>query len=169
MTRPTTRDISFLLNGEPTSFVCEARTSLADALRSELGLRGVRLGCEQGVCGTCTVLMDGQTVRSCLVLGQQVEDSHIETVEGMADDTQLSVLQQSFTACHALQCGFCTSGFLAVADELLRENPSPSRDKIREAISGNLCRCTGYQTIVDAIELASRITRAGRVETEKEA
>lgn len=155
MTTSTRRDVTFLLNGERVTMSCEARTSLADALRGELGVRGVRLGCEQGVCGACTVTLDGRTVRSCLLLGHQVDDARIETVEGMADGDHLHQLQRAFTACHALQCGFCTSGFLAVAAELLRANPQPSRSEIREAISGNLCRCTGYQNIVDAIELAA--------------
>lgn len=149
------REVCFTLNGEKTSVTCEARSSLADALRDDLGLRGVRLGCEQGVCGACTVIVDGRAVRSCLMLAQQTDGARIETVEGLADDQGLHPLQQAFTACHALQCGFCTSGFLAVAGELLRTNPHPSREEIREAISGNLCRCTGYQNIVDAIELAA--------------
>jgi len=152
------REVGFTLNGEETSVVCEARTSLADALRGDLGLHGVRLGCEQGVCGACTVILDGRTVRSCLVLAQQVDGADVETVEGLAGDEGLHPLQQAFTACHALQCGFCTSGFLAVAVELLRTNPRPSREEIREAISGNLCRCTGYQNIIDAIELVAAPT-----------
>lgn len=161
------REVRVVLNGAPATFSCEARVSLADALRGELGVRGVRLGCEQGVCGACTVLIDGQTARACLMLAHQANDAQIETVEGMADGDRLSPLQQAFTACHALQCGFCTSGFLAVAQELLRSNPQPSRTEIREAIAGNLCRCTGYQNIVDAIELAAEAASQHRQRPEE--
>ena len=160
MSPSTKREVSAVLNGEQVSFTCDARDSLADALRGELGIRGVRLGCEQGVCGACTVTFNGETARACLMLGQQADGASIQTVEGMAEDTQLHTLQQAFTACHALQCGFCTSGFLAVAEELLRSNPRPTRDQIREGISGNLCRCTGYQNIVDAIEMAAYVEQS---------
>jgi carbon-monoxide dehydrogenase small subunit len=160
MTPSTVREVSIVLNGERSSFVCEARESLSDALRGRLGVRGVRLGCEQGVCGACTVTFNGATARACLILGQQADEARIETVESLAEDDQLSTLQRAFTACHALQCGFCTSGFLAVAAELLRHNPRPTRDEIRHAVSGNLCRGTGYEDIVDAIELAASIEQS---------
>jgi aerobic-type carbon monoxide dehydrogenase small subunit (CoxS/CutS family) len=144
--------ISTTVNGRARTFNVQPRVNLADALRYELGLTGTKVGCEQGICGSCTILVDGMPMRSCLMLGIQAEGRTIETVEGLADDGQhLHPLQESFRRHHALQCGFCTAGFLASARALLHENPTPTRDEIREAISGNICRCTGYETIVDAI------------------
>lgn len=139
------------VNGRSYTFSTEPRVNLADALRYELGLLGTKVGCEHGVCGACTILVDGKSARSCLMLGLQAEGREISTIEGWANGKKLNPLQESFRRHHALQCGFCTSGFLATATELLRENPSPTREEVRERISGNLCRCTGYETIVDAI------------------
>lgn len=139
------------VNGRPLQFRVLARVNLADALRECLGLTGTKIGCEHGVCGACTVLVDGLPMRSCLMLGVQSEGRSIKTVEGFSKDSKLHPLQDSFRRHHALQCGFCTAGFLASAIALLRETPRPSRTRVREALSGNLCRCTGYETIVDAI------------------
>ncbi|HCU90815.1 MAG TPA: (2Fe-2S)-binding protein [Gammaproteobacteria bacterium] len=139
------------VNGRSYTFSTEPRVNLADALRYELGLLGTKVGCEHGVCGACTILVDGKSARSCLMLGLQAEGREISTIEGWANGKELNPLQESFRRHHALQCGFCTSGFLATATELLRENPNPTREEVRERISGNLCRCTGYETIVDAI------------------
>lgn len=139
------------VNGRSVSFAAQARISLADALRYELGLTGTKLGCEHGVCGACTILVDGQAMRSCLMLGVQAEGKNIQTVEGHASGLELNPLQESFKRHHALQCGFCSAGMLATALALVRENPTPTRAEVRDAISGNLCRCTGYETIVDAI------------------
>lgn len=139
------------VNGRQCTFSTQARVSLADALRYELGMTGTKVGCEHGVCGACTILVDEQPVRACLMLGLQAEGRDIQTVEGLARGRELHPLQESFRRHHALQCGFCTAGMLAIARGLLRENPAPSRAEARAAISGNLCRCTGYETIVDAI------------------
>lgn len=139
------------VNGRSYTFSTEARVNLADALRYELGLFGTKVGCEHGVCGACTILVDGKSARSCLMLGVQAEGREISTIEGWASGKELNPLQESFRRHHALQCGFCTGGFLATAAELLRENPTPTREEVRERISGNLCRCTGYENIVDAI------------------
>ncbi|MDA8195019.1 MAG: (2Fe-2S)-binding protein [Thermaerobacter sp.] len=134
----------------------EPRMLLADVLREVLRLTGTHLGCEHGACGACTVLVDGRPVRSCLMLGIQAQNQSIITVEGLsASDATLSTLQTAFWDEHALQCGFCTPGMLIAATHLLHENPHPSRQQIREALSGNLCRCTGYQNIVNAIERAA--------------
>ena len=139
------------INGRPRTFSVAPRVSLADALREELGLTGTKIGCEHGVCGACTVLVDDVPVRSCLMLGIQARGRNIATIEGLAQGQQLNPLQESFRRHHALQCGFCSAGFLASAIGLLRRNPRPSRAEVRESISGNLCRCTGYESIVDAI------------------
>jgi aerobic-type carbon monoxide dehydrogenase small subunit (CoxS/CutS family) len=153
------------INGKPEQFTVGARVNLADSLRECLGLTGTKVGCEHGVCGACTVLVDGLPMRACLMLGVQAEGRSIRTVEGWATGTQLHPLQDSFRRHHALQCGFCTSGFLASASALLKGNARPTRKEIREAISGNLCRCSGYETIVDAISDPKVITWAeGHVE-----
>lgn len=143
--------VSATVNGKPRVFHVEPRMHLADALREVLGLIGTKLGCEQGVCGSCTILIDGAPMRSCLTLAVQAEGCSIETVEGLAQGEKLTVLQESFRRHHALQCGFCTAGILATARSILADNPSPSREEVREVLSGNLCRCTGYETIIDAI------------------
>lgn len=134
----------------------EPRLLLSDFIRHELGLTGTHVGCEHGVCGACTILLDGQPVRSCLMFAVQVNGREIETVEGLAQsETELHPVQQAFWEAHGLQCGFCTPGFLMTLVPFLEENPHPTEEEIREAISGNLCRCTGYQHIVDAVKLAA--------------
>ena len=153
-------DITLTVNGDPVVERVESSLSLADLLRDHLALTGTHLGCEQGMCGACTVLVDGRSARACLLLAVQLEGADVTTVEGLTPPEGLSVLQESFRECHALQCGFCTPGMLATAHELLAENATPTRDEIRAAIAGNLCMCTGYVNIVRAIELAAR--RLGR-------
>ena len=133
----------------------EPRCSLADFLREHLGLTGTHVGCEHGVCGACTVLVDGRSARSCLVLAVQLEGAAVTTIEGLTPPGALSRLQESFRACHALQCGFCTPGMIVAATELLQNNPSPSADEIRDGLSGNLCMCTGYVNIVRAVQQAA--------------
>jgi carbon-monoxide dehydrogenase small subunit len=147
--------IGFTVNGMKHELTVEPRRLLVDCLREDLGLTGTHIGCEHGVCGTCTVLVNGETVRSCLMLAVQADGATIATVEGLAADGQMNPLQQAFREAQGLQCGFCTPGMLMLATELLGENPSPSEAEIREAISANLCRCTGYQGIVEAIQLAA--------------
>jgi aerobic-type carbon monoxide dehydrogenase small subunit (CoxS/CutS family) len=149
------------VNGKSYARVVEARLTLADFLRHDLNLTGTHLGCEHGVCGACTVLVDGRSTRSCLVFAVQVNGCDVTTVEGLAPDGKLSVLQQAFIDNHGLQCGFCTPGMLMTLTELLREMPSPTEQDVREAITGNLCRCTGYAGIVAAaLEAAERMRRA---------
>jgi carbon-monoxide dehydrogenase small subunit len=148
--------IRLTVNGEPREVAVEARRTLADVLRHDLGYTGTHVGCEHGICGACTVLVDGEACRSCLVFGVQADDASVETVEGLADDGELNPLQEAFTEHHALQCGFCTPGFLMLATALLRENPSPTDDEIREAMASNLCRCTGYSSILAAVRAAAR-------------
>ena len=143
------------VNGRPVERVVPGRRSLADLLREDLRLTGTHVGCEHGVCGACTVLVDGRTARSCLLLAAQLDGAEVTTVEGLTPADGLSVVQAAFRECHALQCGFCTPGMLAAAHELLAERPAPTRHDIREAIAGNLCMCTGYVNIVRAIELAA--------------
>jgi len=148
--------VSFSINGHREQIDVEPRRTLADALRDDLALTGTHLGCEQGVCGACTVLLDGEPVRSCLMLAVQADGSSLTTVEGLAADTgELHPLQQAFADCHGLQCGFCTPGFLISALHLLTENPDPTREDIRAGLSGNICRCTGYVGIVDAVRQAA--------------
>jgi aerobic-type carbon monoxide dehydrogenase small subunit (CoxS/CutS family) len=148
--------IALTVNGTRHEVAVEARRTLADVLRHDLGYTGTHLGCEHGICGACTVLIDGEPTRSCLVFGVQADDSDIETVEGLADpDGALNPLQDAFGEHHALQCGFCTPGFLMLATALLRENPDPTDDEIREAMASNICRCTGYQSILEAVRAAA--------------
>jgi carbon-monoxide dehydrogenase small subunit len=145
------------VNGKPFRRTVEARLLLSDFLRHELGLTGTHVGCEHGVCGACTVLLDGEPVRSCLMLTAQVEGREVTTIEGLSPGPEkLHPLQQAFWETHALQCGFCTPGFLMTLVPWLRDNPDPTEDEVRLALSGNLCRCTGYQHIVDAVLLAAR-------------
>jgi aerobic-type carbon monoxide dehydrogenase small subunit (CoxS/CutS family) len=139
------------VNGASVAVTVEPRTSLADCLRHELKLTGTHLGCEHGVCGACTVIVDGAAVRSCLMLAVQADGCDIRTVEGLSDGEQLGPLQAAFRRHHALQCGFCTPGILTTAHALLSEQPDADADRIREVLSGNICRCTGYTAIVDAI------------------
>ena len=144
------------VNGKDYERQVEPRLLLADFLRHELGLSGTHVGCEQGVCGACTILLDGEAVRSCIMFAVQVNDHTLMTVEGLAaSQTDLHPLQQAFREAHGLQCGFCTPGFLMTLIPFLEENPNPTEYEIREAISGNLCRCTGYQHIVEAVKLAA--------------
>jgi carbon-monoxide dehydrogenase small subunit len=152
--------ISLTINGRTYSGDCEPRKSLADFIRHDLGLTGTHLGCEHGVCGACTVLMDGRTVRSCLLLAVQAEGARITTVEGLASGERLHPIQEAFWANHGLQCGFCTPGMLMTTLELLKENPSPSEEEIRECLSGNICRCTGYTFIVQAVQDAAERMRS---------
>ena len=150
------RTIRVTVNGHPREATVEVRKTLADFLRDDLELTGTHLGCEHGVCGACTVILDGAAVRSCLLFAAQVNGRSIETVEGLADGEVLNPLQQAFHEHHALQCGFCTPGFLMTLTCFLRECQDPSDAQIREAISGNLCRCTGYKNIVTAARAAAR-------------
>lgn len=153
--RPT-RTVSLTVNGEAVEAEVEPRLKLSDFLRSECGLRGVRVGCEHGVCGACNVLMDGRGVKSCLTYAVQADGAELTTVEGLADDDgSLHPIQQAFHEEHALQCGFCTSGFVMATKELLDHNPDPSRDEIQAGLADNICRCTGYQNIYDAVKRAS--------------
>ncbi len=155
------RNIEMTVNGERHVLTIESRTTLADCLRDELGLTGTHLGCEHGVCGACTVLVDGQSVRSCLMLAVQTDGARVETVEGLSRDGEaLSTLQQAFQDNHGLQCGFCTPGILMSLVEFLEEIPDPSEAEVRQALSGNLCRCTGYQGIVAAAMDAAAKLRA---------
>jgi carbon-monoxide dehydrogenase small subunit len=147
--------IHLTVNGMPSDVLVEPRRSLADVLREDLGYTGTHLGCEHGVCGACTVLIDGELARSCLVFGVQADDCAVETVEGLAAGGELSPLQDAFIEEQGLQCGFCTPGFLMVATALLRETPSPTEQEIRDAVAANICRCTGYEKIVTAIAKAS--------------
>jgi carbon-monoxide dehydrogenase small subunit len=146
--------VAITVNGERHEVAVEPRRTLADVLRHDLGFTGTHVGCEHGICGACTVLVDGLPTRSCLMFGVQADDCEVETVEGLARGEQLSPLQRAFTECHALQCGFCTPGFLMLATALLRSNPEPSDAEIREAMAANICRCTGYQSILAAVRAA---------------
>lgn len=152
ITRVPTR---LTVNGQPHALELEPRRSLADVLRRELGLTGTQVGCESGACGSCTVLVDGDPVRACLVLAVQAEGAEVETVESLSADGKLNHLQQAFSEKSALQCGFCTPGFLMLGTALLRQESNPSRQRVRECVSANLCRCTGYAGIIEAIESAA--------------
>ncbi|HUV10410.1 MAG TPA: (2Fe-2S)-binding protein [Acidimicrobiia bacterium] len=152
--------IALTINGERREGRLEARRTLADFLREDCELTGTHLGCEHGVCGACTVVLDGDAVRSCLLFAVQADGAEVVTIEGLAGpDGALSTVQEAFRAEHGLQCGFCTPGFVVTVTQLLSENPTPTDDEIREGISGNLCRCTGYQGIVKAVR---RAAEAGR-------
>ena len=157
------REVRIRINGREYRGEVEPRKLLLDFIRDDLGLTGTHAGCEHGVCGACTVLWDNEPVRSCLLFAVQANGAEIKTIEGMAPGPgELHPLQDAFSEVHGLQCGFCTPGFLLTAEALLRENPDPSETEIREWISGNLCRCTGYQNIVSAIQLAARKLAAKR-------
>ena len=147
--------ITLTVNAVRHALAVEPRRLLVDLLRDDLGLTGTHVGCEHGVCGTCTVLVNGESVRSCLMFACQADGTTILTVEGLSPGDRLHPLQEAFRDAHGLQCGFCTPGMLMIAYELLRQNPSPTGDEVREAISANLCRCTGYQSIIDAVQLAA--------------
>jgi aerobic-type carbon monoxide dehydrogenase small subunit (CoxS/CutS family) len=154
--------ITLTVNGDEREVVVESRRTLADVLRHDLGYTGTHLGCEHGICGACTVLVDGSPTRSCLMFGVQADGCRIRTVEGLATGERLSDLQEAFSRRHALQCGFCTPGFLMVAEAFLAENPAPTEEEIREAVAANLCRCTGYQGIVQAIADVAKSRREPR-------
>jgi len=155
------RPVRLRVNGEPREGTAEPRTSLADFLREELGLTGTHVGCEHGVCGACTVLRDGEPLRACLALAVQAEGWELTTVEGLAGpDGALHPIQQAFLDHHALQCGFCTPGFLLTTSAYLEADPDPSEDAIREMLAGNLCRCTGYHFIVEAVRSLAAARRA---------
>ncbi|MFN7751573.1 MAG: (2Fe-2S)-binding protein [Pseudomonadota bacterium] len=173
MSLPAARPIRLRVNGETVEGQVEPRLTLADFLREHLRLTGTHLGCEHGVCGACTVLVDGRSVRGCLMLALQADGAEVVTIEGIAarcpvrgeavarGEATLSILQESFRDHHALQCGFCTPGMVATAHALLAENPAPSAEEVRLGISGNLCRCTGYVPIVEAILDAAQRLREG--------
>jgi len=152
-------DMIVTVNGTRYERAVEPRMLLSDFLRHELGLTGTHVGCEHGVCGTCTILFDGQAVRSCLMFAVQASGHEILTVEGLGSVEKLHPLQEAFRDAHALQCAFCTPGFLMSLVPFLEENSNPTKEEIREAIAGNLCRCTGYQNIVEAVELAAERMR----------
>ena len=149
------------VNGASHEVRAEPRKLLLDVLREDLGLSGPHAGCEHGVCGACTVRVDGAVVRGCLLLAVQCDGARVETIEGVSDSGELADLQQAFIQRNALQCGFCTPGMLLSAQELLRTGSLPTREKIREHLSGNYCRCTGYQAIIDAVEAVARARRGG--------
>ncbi len=152
--------LSLTVNGQEFEKQVEPRLLLSDFLRHELGMTGTHVGCEHGVCGACTVLLDGDPVRSCLMFAVQAHGHEVLTVEGLGTIDDLHPIQQAFWEAHGLQCGFCTPGFLTTLVPFLEENPDPSEEEIRDAISGNLCRCTGYQHIVDAVRLAAEKMQA---------
>ena len=155
-------DITLTVNGETVAEAVDARKTLVDFLRDDLVLTGSHVGCEHGVCGACTVRVDGVIVRGCLMLAAQCDGANVETVEGVSDTGEIADLQKAFEQRNALQCGFCTPGMLLTAQELLRGGGIPSREKIREQISGNYCRCTGYHAIVDAIESVAEARAGGK-------
>jgi carbon-monoxide dehydrogenase small subunit len=148
--------VTLRVNGQDRRVLVEPRKTLADTLRENCGLTGTHLGCEHGVCGACTVLLDGAAVRSCLLFAVQAEGAEVTTIEGLSpSDGSLSPVQEAFRQCHGLQCGFCTPGFVVSATAFLREHPHPTEVELREGLSGNLCRCTGYQGILAAVRLAA--------------
>jgi aerobic carbon-monoxide dehydrogenase small subunit len=156
-----TRSISLTVNGQQRSATIETRLSLADLLREEFRLTGTHIGCEHGVCGACTVLVDGEAVRSCLMLAVQAADHRVETVESLApDEHHLNPLQEQFVQHHGLQCGFCTPGILMTLTAEMRDTPTPTEQQVRDMLAGNLCRCTGYQGMIDAV-LATAGTLGG--------
>ena len=155
-------DIRLTVNGRPRDASVEPRLTLADFLRERCHLTGTHLGCEHGVCGACTVLLDGAAVRSCLVFAVQADGAEVTTVEGLgSEDGSLSAVQQAFRDCHGLQCGFCTPGFVVSVTALLRDNPDPTDEQIRHGLAGNLCRCTGYQGILKAVRQAADAGQPG--------
>lgn len=149
-----TLGINITINGNAFSADIEPRRSLSDVIREEAGLTGTHLGCEHGVCGACTILLDGQPARSCLMLAVQADGAEITTIEGLANGDEMHPIQKAMHESHGFQCAFCAPGFLMSAVALLQDNPTPSRTEIREELSGNICRCTGYQSIIDGVEVA---------------
>lgn len=156
--------ITCTINRTPIEAVVESRRTLADFIRDELGLTGTHLGCEHGVCGACTIVLDGRAVRSCLMLAAQADRTEITTIEGLADGDELHPIQQAMHDTHGFQCAFCAPGFLMTAVALLETNPSPTTEEIRREMSGNLCRCTGYRTILDGVERAVGLMADGMKE-----
>ena len=163
---PTPRQIRLTVNGKPYEAAVEPRTTLVDFLRGELALTGTHVGCEHGVCGACTILLDGQAVRSCIMLAVQADGAELMTVEGLAHDGELHPIQQAFMERRGLQCGFCTPGFLMSVYELLSANANPSDEEIKDALGGELCRCTGYQPILEAVRLAAAKLRGEETATD---
>jgi carbon-monoxide dehydrogenase small subunit len=160
--RALVHDIALTVNGEEVRESVEARRTLVDFLREDLGLTGSHVGCEHGVCGACTVRVDGAVVRGCLMLAVQCDGARVETIEGISDSGEIADLQEAFQRRNALQCGYCTPGMLLTAAELLSNGGVPTRDAIREHLSGNYCRCTGYHAIVDALEAVARARAGGK-------
>lgn len=161
------REIAVTVNGQRYERLVPVRLLLSDFLRHELRLTGTHVGCEHGVCGSCTVLLNGEAVRSCLMFAVQADNLFLTTIEGMAGThSELHPIQQAFMEKHGLQCGFCTPGIIMTTHALLHENPEPNEEEIREGLSGNICRCTGYQNIVEAVKLAAQRLRAAREEVE---
>jgi carbon-monoxide dehydrogenase small subunit len=162
----TALDIKLTVNGEPVAERVDARTTLVDFLRDSLGLTGSHVGCEHGVCGACTVRVDGEIVRGCLMLAAQCDGARVETIEGLSDSGEIADLQTAFEQRNALQCGYCTPGMITAAQELLlqakKKKTTPTRDEIREYLSGNYCRCTGYHAIVDAVEAVAQARARGK-------
>ena len=157
----TARQVRLMVNGTPYEAQVEPRMTLVDLLRGELGLTGTHVGCEHGVCGACTVLLEGQAVRSCIMLAAQADGASLMTVEGLANEGELHPIQQAFMEKRGLQCGFCTPGFMIATTALLNENPHPTEDEIRLKLAGNLCRCTGYDKIVRSVQdAAQRLSKA---------
>ena len=157
-------NIKLQVNGQPVHAQVSVRQHLGDFLRESQGFKGTHIGCEHGVCGACTVRVDGRTVRSCLTLAVQADAAQVFTIEGLSDDPVVRALQDSFVRCHAMQCGFCTAGMLLTAAELLQTQLEPSREEVREYLSGNYCRCTGYESIVNAVMDAAQTLRMARGE-----
>jgi aerobic-type carbon monoxide dehydrogenase small subunit (CoxS/CutS family) len=159
--QPDRHEIALSVNGKSYRREVESRILLSDFLRHDLMLAGTHVGCEHGVCGACTILLDGAPVRSCLMLAVQADGHELATVEGLASETALHPVQQAMHEHHGLQCGYCTPGILMTMTAYLKDNPSPTEEEVREALSGNLCRCTGYQNIVDAMLAAAKATQGG--------
>jgi carbon-monoxide dehydrogenase small subunit len=158
----TAVDITLIVNGEHVGERVDARKTLVDFLREDLGLTGSHIGCEHGVCGACTVRVDGEIVRGCLILAVQCDRATVETIEGLSDSGDIADLQAAFAERNALQCGYCTPGMIVAAQDLLRRGGVPSREQIREHLSGNYCRCTGYHAIVDAVEAVATARAGGK-------
>lgn len=156
------QQVTVTINGTSHPLTVEVRRSLADVIREEVGLTGTHLGCEHGVCGACTVLLDGQPARACLMLAVQADGTEITTIEGLADGDEMHPVQKAMKEAMAFQCAFCSPGFLMSAVALLEENPNPTTEEIRKELSGNLCRCTGYQSIVAGVETAVELMQGGK-------
>jgi carbon-monoxide dehydrogenase small subunit len=160
------RRVQININGKVIRDTVEPRMSLADFIRNDCLLTGTHLGCEHGVCGACTLLVDGEPVRSCIMLAAAADGAEVRTIEGYRDDPIMDIIRQCFSECHALQCGFCTPGMLATAYDIVKRLPTADRNRIREELNGNLCRCTGYLGIINAIELALRRVHDGSISRE---